>query len=113
MFSVLAAPHGVQSFPHQGSNLRPLKWNLRVVTPGLPAKSLKLFFIDRLDIQGLPGGPKTLCSQCEESRSHPWSGNWIPHAATESSHAAAEDPACRDRDPAQPNKINKYCKINK
>ena len=31
-----------------------------------------------------PGGlvAKTLCSQCKGLGSNPWSGNWIPHAAT-------------------------------
>ena len=35
------------------------------------------------------GGPvaKTLCSQCSGAGFNPWSGNWIPHAAT-------EDPEC-------------------
>ena len=34
---------------------------------------------------GLSGGAvaKTLHSQCRGSRFNPWSGNWIPHAATE------------------------------
>ena len=36
-----------------------------------------------------PGGPepRTLCSQCRGPRFDPWSGNYIPHAATKSSHA--------------------------
>ena len=36
-------------------------------------------------VQELPGGPvaKTLCSQCREPGFDPWTGNWIPHAATE------------------------------
>ena len=36
-------------------------------------------------VQELPGSPvaKTLCSQCRETGFAPWSGNWIPHAATE------------------------------
>ena len=29
---------------------------------------------------------------------HPWSGNWIPHAAI-------KDPACHNEDPAKPNKL--------
>ena len=36
-----------------------------------------------------PGGPvaKTPCSQYRGPRFNSWSGNWIPHAATKSSHA--------------------------
>ena len=43
----------------------------------------------------------------------PWSGNWIPHAATKSVNATNRDPTCRNEDqrshmlqlrPAQPNK---------
>ena len=35
-----------------------------------------------------PGGPvaKTLCSQCRGLRLDPWSGNYIPHATSKSSH---------------------------
>ena len=32
-----------------------------------------------------------LCSQCRWPRFHPGSGNWIPHAAAKSPHAATED----------------------
>ena len=37
-----------------------------------------------------PGGPvaKTLHNQCRGHRFNPWSGNEIPHAATESSQAS-------------------------
>ena len=39
-----------------------------------------------------PGGPvaKILCSQCKGPGFDPWSGNWIPHAATKSLHAAVK-----------------------
>ena len=39
-----------------------------------------------------PGGPvaKTLCSQCRGPRFNPWSGNWIPHAATKNLHATTK-----------------------
>ena len=34
------------------------------------------------NFRDVPAGPvaKTLSSQCTEPRSHPWSGNYIPHA---------------------------------
>ena len=43
-----------------------------------------------------PGGlvAKTLCSQFGGPRFDPWSGNWIPHAATKNSHDAIKDPEC-------------------
>jgi len=43
-----------------------------------------------------PGGPmaKTPHSQYRGPRCDPWLGNWILHAATKSSHAAAKNPAC-------------------
>ena len=43
-----------------------------------------------------PGGlmAKTLPSHCRGPGFHPWSGNWILHATTESLHAATKDPAC-------------------
>ena len=43
-------------------------------------------------LKGFPGGPvaKTLCSQYKEPRFDPWSGNWIPHAATKCLHVATE-----------------------
>ena len=43
-----------------------------------------------------PGGPvsKALCSQCRGPGFNPWSGNYIPHAATKSSHATTKVPAC-------------------
>ena len=49
---------------------------------------------------GLPGGPvaKTLYSQRREQGLNPWSGNEVIHAATKSSHAATEDPACQNED---------------
>ena len=45
-----------------------------------------------------PGGPvaKTLSFQCRRLRFDFWSGNYIPHGVTKSSHAAAKDPACHD-----------------
>ena len=42
-----------------------------------------------MDFPGVPVA-KILCSQCRGPRFDPWSGNWIPHAATKSLHAAAE-----------------------
>ena len=67
-----------------------------------------------------PGGPvaKSPCSQNRDPGFDPWSGNLIPHAATESLQAVTKDPACGnevqrpmycDEDPAWPNK-NKYIK---
>ena len=52
-----------------------------------------------------PGGPvaKTPYSQCRGPGFNPWSGNWIPHASTKSSHAAVKDHLCCNKDPVQPN----------
>ena len=46
-----------------------------------------------------PGGPvaKTPCSRCRGPRFDPWSENYIPHAATKSSHAATKDPKCHNQ----------------
>ena len=46
------------------------------------------------------GGPVTMTasSQCRGPRSDPWSGNYIPHTSTESSHAATKDPADHNED---------------
>ena len=47
----------------------------------------------------LPGGPvaKTQRSQCRGPRFDPWSGNWIPHAATKSSCATTIDTTCLNK----------------
>ena len=47
-----------------------------------------------------PGGPvaKTLHSQCREPGFDPWSGNWIPRAATKSLHEATKDLTPSNRD---------------
>ena len=34
----------------------------------------------------------TLCSKCRGPRFNPWSGNWIPHAATKDPARGNEDP---------------------
>ena len=43
--------------------------------------------LKKCKIRDFPGGPvpKTPCSQCRGSRFDPWSGNYIPHAATKRS----------------------------
>ena len=47
-----------------------------------------------------PGGPvsKTLHSQCRGPGFDPWSGNWIPRAATKSLHEATKDLTPSNRD---------------
>ena len=52
----------------------------------------------REQTRDFPGGPvaKTPCSQWRGPRFNPWSGNWIPRAATKSPHAATKDPACHN-----------------
>ena len=45
--------------------------------------------VQKRKVRNFPGGPmaKTPCSQCGGPGFDPWSGNWIPHAAT-------KDPSC-------------------
>ena len=38
--------------------------------------------------------PKNPHSQCRGPRCDPWPGNWIPDAATKSSHATTKDYMC-------------------
>ena len=54
----------------------------------LSTKSERVFWV-------FPGGPvaKTLRSQCKRARFDPWSGNQVPHVATESSNATTKDPS--------------------
>ena len=54
----------------------------------------------KLPYRDFPGGPvaKTLHSQCRGPRFDPWSGNWIPHAKTKSSHATAKEPTHHNKD---------------
>ena len=57
------------------------------------AINLQNFFIlENWNSRDFPGGPvaKTPRSQCRGPGFDPWSGNWILHAATKSSHAAAK-----------------------
>ena len=55
---------------------------------------------ERYGSRDLPGGPvaKTPCSQCRGPGFNPWSGNWIPHAATKSLPATVkvEEPAATE-----------------
>ena len=46
---------------------------------------------------------KTLRSQCRGPRFDPWSGNYIPHAATKSLNAATKDPTHGSKNPEHPN----------
>ena len=46
--------HAGSQFPDQGSNPRPLQWNCRVLTTGLPGKSLHSYFL-MLGFQGTRG----------------------------------------------------------
>ena len=41
---------------------------------------------------------KALSSQCRGPEVDPWSGNWIPHAASESLCATSKDSTCRKED---------------
>ena len=56
------------------------------------SKSFMILASKVLLFQDFPGGPvaKTLCSQCRRHGFNPWSwsGNYIPHATTKSSHTA-------------------------
>jgi len=54
----------------------PLGWHTAAVT------------ISKVPDEDSPGGPGAMTpgSQCRGPRFHPWTGNFIPHAATESSH---------------------------
>ena len=68
-----------------------------------PAKfQQKTFFVDIEKLilkcvwRDFPGDPvaKTLHSQCRGPGFNLGSGNYIPHAATKSSHATTKDPVC-------------------
>ena len=56
--------------------------------PGNPKNEFKP---ERRDF---PGGPvaETLCPQCRQPGFHPWSGNYILHATTKSSHVVTKIP---------------------
>ena len=53
------------------------------------------FFQRRPTDGDFPGGPavKIPCSQCRGPGFDPWSGNYIPHAATKIPHATMKTPS--------------------
>ena len=58
----------------------------------LPFVDLLQFWKQSKKSFGFPGGPvpKTPCFQCRGPGFDPWSGNWIPHAATKGPHATTK-----------------------
>ena len=46
IYLFLIAPHGMQNFPDQGTNPRPLQWKLRVLTTEPPGKVLSMYILN-------------------------------------------------------------------
>ena len=71
------------------SHVKPYYDTWQIVLPQLPFnyKQGLLLLNLRLPVRDLAGGPvaKTLHSQCKGPGLNPWSGNWIPCAATKDS----------------------------
>ena len=66
-------------------------------------KSLHYFLQKHMNLHSsweFSGGPMAMTphSQCSGPRSTPWSGNWVPQAATESLHTTTKDPAHHHKD---------------
>ena len=87
------------------------EWTVSIIsTPSLPVCKIKKINVQLWDFPGCPVA-KTLHSQCRDPGFDLWSGNWIPHVATKSSHA--------DKDPAHATKIpratteTRHSQINK
>ena len=90
------SPDGGQSLPAKGVvRAFMTEWPGQRGNKDIPEKHSK-----DTHSRDFPGGPvaKTPHSQCREPGFDPWLGNLIPHAATESLHAATKDPTCRNKD---------------
>ena len=63
------------------------KWGVK--QPGCNITDSKKQSFERKEFRDFLGGPvaKTLSSQCREPRFDPWSGDWIPRAATKTWHS--------------------------